>query len=539
MVGRFSSGRASVRLVGRDDVSAPLDAALIGWSTEGDPTTLPLADLGRAHGLWAVLRTASGGRSLEAAVDHLADVPLYWTSRDGTTVVASQLPLLLTELGAPVAPHLPRVLEWIAWSFADPLETLFEGVRIIPPGHALVVDAGGPRLERYWRPVARLDNRTSADEWMERLRGALTNALHRHLPAEPYALLLSGGLDSSVLAGWTTGDASLPRPAVAASLRYPGLPSDESSFQDAVLRSTGLDSLVIPPQAFDPEAYVDRIRAGATPVHAASPETDALYRTLGEHGIQIAVDGVGGDELFTPGRWAVEELVLQRRWSTLARWWRTQGWGGVRRGLRERITQLDPPGTRRWRSGHRLPRFVPPDAARRYLGTRLVPRRSLPGRHATGRERADYFTSAMIMVGRSIDADQARFSDVEFRMPLLDVELIELALAIPDSLRHAGDDSRWLERQAFASRLPPELIARRDKVHFDYRYAQHLQHPWVRNQLESSRLAAAGLLDRDAVLAVYDELAEVVASDITRMPATTGPLWRIVGLETWWREFVE
>ena len=539
MIGRFSAGRSSVRLIGRDDVSAPLDAALIGWATEGDPTTLPLSDLGRPRGVWAVVRTASDGQRLEAAVDQLADVPLYWASHHGATIVASHLPLLLSDLGAPVAPHLPRVLEWIAWSFADPVETLFEGIRIIPPGHSLVVDEAGPRLTRHRQPTARLQNRPSADEWMDRLRSGLTAALRRHLPREPYALLLSGGLDSSVLAGWTTGDASLPRPAIAASMRYPGLPSDESGYQDAVLGLTGLDSLLVSPQPFDVEAYVDRIRVGATPVRVGAPETDALYRTLHERGIQIAVDGAGGDELFTPIRWGVEELILQRRWSALRRWWRTQGWAGVRRGVRERITRLDPPGPRRWRAGHRLPRFVPPATARRYLGTRLVPRRSLPGRHATGRRRAEYFTSAMMMVGRSIDADQARFSDMEFRMPLLDVDLIELALSIPDSLRHTGDDSRWLERQAFASQLPAELVARRDKVHFDYRYAQHLQHPWVREQLETSRLAAAGLLDRDAVLAVYDELASVVASDITRLPATTGALWCIVGLETWWREFVE
>lgn len=538
VVGRFEGGRASVRLVAAGDPPVSTDRALIGWATDGDPATLPIASLEGAKGQWAAVRTAGDGR-LEAAVDHLGDVPLYWASRSGTTVVSSHLPLLLTELGLRAQPHLPRVLEWIAWSFTDPLETLFDGVRIVPPGHALVVDEDGPRLQRYWKLEAHLDNRTSADEWMTRLRRGLNSSLRRHVPDEPYALLLSGGLDSSLLAGWITADDSLPRPAVAASLRYPGLPSDESAYQDAVLRFTGLQSLVIEPQPFDPDSYVDRIRGAATPVHVAAPETDALYRTLGHEGIHIALDGAGGDELFTPIRWGVEELLLQRRWGTLARWWRTQGWQGIRSGLRERAALLDPPGTRRWRARRRLPTYVPPAAARRYLGTRLVPERSLPGIHATGSTRAGYFTSAMLMVGRSIDNDQSRLSDVEFRTPLLDVDLVQLALAIPDSLRHANDDPRWLERQAFADRLPPELISRRDKVHFDYRYAQHLQHPWVRGQLETSRLAAAGLLDRDAVLAAYDELAAFVASDVTRIPTSTGRLWRIVALETWWREFVE
>ncbi|MDA0352927.1 MAG: asparagine synthase-related protein [Chloroflexi bacterium] len=536
ILGRFAAGRASVRLVGGSGAT-DLDSAMLGWASAGDPRALTPSALREATGAWAVVRRSTDGSRLEAAVDQLGDVPLYWARQANETIVASDLRLLLAELGTPAAPHLPRVLEWIAWSFSDPLETLFEGVRTVPAGHRLVVDAGGAQLRRYWQPVAQLDNRADAETWLGRLRPELSGALRRHLPAEPYALLLSGGLDSSTLAGWITADETLPQPAVAASLRYPRLPSDETAYQEAVLRFTGLKPLVVEPQPFDVDAYVARITSAAMPVHVAAPETDELYRALGREGIHIAIDGVGGDELFAPIRWGIEELVLQRRWRTIGRWWGLQGGRGIRRELRGRLSDLDPVGTRGIRARRRVPAYVPA-AARRLLGTRLVPPRSLPGIHATGRERAEYFTSAKLAVGRSIDASRSRVSDVEFRMPFFDVGLIELALGIPDSMRHRGDDARWLQREAFGSRLPSELLARRGKVHFDYRYAQHLQHPWVREQLETSHLAAAGLLDRDAVLADYDRLAEAVRTDIAHLPYLASPLWRVVGLETWWRAYV-
>jgi asparagine synthase (glutamine-hydrolysing) len=542
ILGRFAGGRASVAVVhadGRRDVATE---ALRGWVSAGDPAGRSLSSMGEARGQWALVRAAAEGGRLEAVVDQMGDEPLYWAERGGTTVVASQLPLLLAELeglGGRPGPFLPRVLEWIEWGFTDPTETLFEGVRSVPAGQALVVDASGARLRRYWQPVARLDNGATVEEWCERLREGLTGALRRQLPEDGYALLLSGGLDSSTVAGWIARDPTLPQPAVAASLRYPGLPSDESDYQDAVLRLTGFESLVVEPQPFDAETFVARVRAGASPVALAAPETDALYGLLSARGIDTAVSGVGGDELFAPIRWGLEELVLQRRWGTIGRWWRTQGWAGMRRELRRRVPYLGVPGTRGLRARRRKPEWATEAAARRYLGTRLVPRRSLPGRHATGRERAEFLESAMILNGRASDANRSRFSGVELRAPLFDVELVVLALRIPDSLRHAEGDSRWLQRTAFGSQLPREVRERRGKVHFDYRYAQHLQDPWVRDQLEGSRLVAAGLLDGAEVMAAYEELATAVETNIEAIPYLAGPLWRIVGLETWWREFAE
>jgi hypothetical protein len=61
----------------------------------------------------------------------------------------------------------------------------------------------------------------------------------------------------------------------------------------------------------------------------------------------------------------------------------------------------------------------------------------------------------------------------------------------------------------------------------------------VRAQLEGSRLVAAGLLDGAEVMTAYEELATAVETSIEAIPYLAGPLWRIVGLETWWREFAE
>jgi asparagine synthetase B (glutamine-hydrolysing) len=131
-----------------------------------------------------------------------------------------------------------------------------------------------------------------------------------------------------------------------------------------------------------------------------------------------------------------------------------------------------------------------------------------------------------------------RQSGVEIRAPFLDLDLVELALTMPDWVRSADGDRRWAQRQAFASYLSPAVRARRGKVHFDYRLAQHLAHPWVRDLLERSQLAEDGLLERGPVLAMYDDLQAAVARDITTIPSLAARLWAIVGVETWWRYVV-
>jgi asparagine synthase (glutamine-hydrolysing) len=144
---------------------------------------------------------------LVLARDRLGVKPLYLAEVDGALRFASTLPALLagggidTELD-PVALH--HYLSWHA--VVPPPRTVLKGVQKLPPATVMTVERDGTReRERYWR--AEFGRRPEHDEWGERewaaaVLEALRTAVERRMVADvPVGVLLSGGLDSSLIVG--------------------------------------------------------------------------------------------------------------------------------------------------------------------------------------------------------------------------------------------------------------------------------------------------------------------------------------------------
>ena len=83
--------------------------------------------------------------------------------------------------------------------------TILQGLKKLPPAHTLSIGANGTfEIERYWRIHAdQIDKSKSESEWQHEIQSALSLAIERRLRIAdvPVGVLLSGGLDSSLLVG--------------------------------------------------------------------------------------------------------------------------------------------------------------------------------------------------------------------------------------------------------------------------------------------------------------------------------------------------
>jgi asparagine synthetase B (glutamine-hydrolysing) len=144
-------------------------------------------------------------RSVTVFNDRLAYRPLYYASRGGVTAFALERKAVLAALDH--AADIDPLAALELFTFGHHLEdrTLFQGVRAMPQGSVLRIDADGVSVRQYWRPAysqAREDRRMrlhdAADEFGRRLVAA-TRARARN--GERKAIFLSGGLDSRAAAG--------------------------------------------------------------------------------------------------------------------------------------------------------------------------------------------------------------------------------------------------------------------------------------------------------------------------------------------------
>ncbi|KAJ9119275.1 hypothetical protein QFC24_005746 [Naganishia onofrii] len=159
------------------------------------------------RGEFSILVYDSVNSKVIAARDRYGIKPLYWTTTpSGRILIAAEIKGFLG-----IAGWKP---EWDVKSLVDcgwlyDTRTVFKGVRKVRPGHALVFNSDGSYESKpYWAP-SYPDKHVRDDRTMEEMvagfKERLIDAVKCRLRADvPIGIYLSGGIDSSAIAGIAT-----------------------------------------------------------------------------------------------------------------------------------------------------------------------------------------------------------------------------------------------------------------------------------------------------------------------------------------------
>ncbi len=144
------------------------------------------------------------GASLFLARDRLGIKPLYHTLNGSRMRFASTPQALLAGGGVDVSLDAVALHQHFTLHGVVPApRTILQGIRKLPPAHTLRISAAGELSQRcYWQlDATRPGQEISEQEWLAATRFVLRRAVERHrLAADvPVGVLLSGGLDSSLL----------------------------------------------------------------------------------------------------------------------------------------------------------------------------------------------------------------------------------------------------------------------------------------------------------------------------------------------------
>lgn len=382
----------------------------------------------------------------------------------------------LTGYGAAPLVVRPEMLSIETPTGAD---TPFQGIQLLPPAGLLAFDvATGSLVQRTWWTLEGLepwqgDYRTA----LARLSTLLADRIPMRAPNfGDFALLLSGGLDSSVLA-------YLMRPQLCITVRYPGQDRlDESATAAVVARDIGAELVVVEPTAADFARTLPEImHALDYPMGNASTFSEHMaYRAIAERGIRVAVGGLGPDEflmgyvrhalvLFGPEAVLGAGLDAYRPLAS-----KLLGDAGGALEPAEAIVKLilrgqDPDG--------RL-REVVADALRR-----------ADGDLARGLTLADLATAWRPLVMTS-DKLASAFA-LERRSPFLARDLVEFAYRLPveHKIADPAAGKRILRDAAKALGLPREVWGSRDKLGFASPVPSWLSgplEPWATAQISTA-----------------------------------------------------
>jgi len=477
--------------------------------------------------------------------DELGVRPVFFAEVGGRLFFAAELRDLLELLPSTPGPDRNGVAHWIALSTRPGTGTLYEGVERLAPGERLRFGADGVKRERHWEPRFQEPLELSPGEWAERVREGLRAAVERRLdPEAGTGVLLSGGLDSASIAAVGAGSLS------ACSGTFPEqAQADESELIAGLRDALGLRGLVaeVRPGGLLASVFDYTATWRAPLLGWGDFWTLPLMRAAAERGIGTMLGGDGGDEVFAPRAYILADALRRgrpRRVLELARRLPGSGPHVGRRREAAMIAELAlagamPPRPAGWTlpwaddgapgyltpaARRRLRRSDDPDAWKRLDGPRwwaFAAHGIFYGIEATGVFEHQRRRAAM--------------AGLEARHPMLDLDLVELALRQPPEQTLDPRFSRPVLREAMAGLLPDSVRLRPQKALFESLIAAAMRGPdgvAIREILTAPDAEIGAYVDRERMTAsLFGTAAVQKEGDFRWM----WQVWRLLTAEVWLR----
>jgi asparagine synthase (glutamine-hydrolysing) len=156
----------------------------------------------RLRGMFGAAVWDSTRRRAVVARDRVGIKPIYWAEVDDLVIFASELKSLLASGLVEPEIDFEAIDVYLTFGFVPAPRTPLEGVRKLRPGHRLIVEPRGVRVEQYWaypRPAPERPPR-DPDEYARLLLATLEESVRLRLMSDvPLGAMLSGGLDSSLI----------------------------------------------------------------------------------------------------------------------------------------------------------------------------------------------------------------------------------------------------------------------------------------------------------------------------------------------------
>jgi asparagine synthase (glutamine-hydrolysing) len=518
--------------------------------------------LTKSNGMFAFAAWDRHTHTLTLARDRLGEKPLYWASRGGRLLFASELKAFraLDDFCPEIDPE--AISSLLRWSFIAHPATIYRNVYQLAPGHLIEASVAGGSLlaaERVWWSLDQtvadgLGNRkpTTLAAAAEELRPLLADAVGSRLESDvPLGSFLSGGIDSTIVAAFAQ-QALGATPLRTFTVKMPELGLDESVHAAAVARHLGTCHTTV-------ELSMDTV-LGAVPKLAAvwdEPFADPsmlpslLLCQAARRDLSVCLAGDGGDEVFAGyNRHALGSAL-----------WRRVGWipHPIRDGLGRAL--LKPSPAQADRLGLGVSRLLPPRLRLPNVGDKLQkaagviradrlglwsslaqvwPDADLPGvcgavpsafvRGLDPIEEMMMTDTAVVLPDQMlVKVDRASMAaSLEVRSPLLDHRLLEWAWRQPLDVRTKGGVGKLVLREVLDG-LVPSAIVDRPKMGFDPPLATWLRGPlrnWAGDLVSNSRVVSNGWLNGSALERTWSEHQSSTRNHEYR-------LWAVLMLESW------
>ena len=501
---RSTDGRLAIAYNGEvynhRELRAELEAQGVSFRTDTDTEVVLEAwrAWGRAaparfEGMFAFAIHDEETGELHGARDRMGQKPFLYAHDGERFAFASFLPCFEEVPGLELEPDPRSVFDVLELGYVLSPRTAWKQVAQLPPAHGFTLKDGELETWPYWSLAEAFregheTGRIGVAGTMERLDDRLRHAVRARLVADvPVGVLLSGGLDSSIVAAIAV-QAKGRGGIQSFSVGFEESGYDEREHAETVARTLGTDHHAEVLRLDDPDEVQRAHALVGEPLADTSVLPMTLVSRIARKRVTVALSGDGADELFagyeTFRADALRALLHRGAWRTL-------------RPLLRLGSKLLPVDKGKVSLGYKARRFVSGldlDEVRAHYHWRALMDHAealgclLPGAREAldGYSPADRFAAldeelpGLDLVNRCsyvdlrtyllddilVKVDRAAMGcSLEARSPYLDHRVVELAASLPGNLKLRGRTTKLVLRWNHAHELPRETL-RRPKAGF-------------------------------------------------------------------------
>lgn len=471
----------------------------------------------RLIGMFAFCIWDEQKQQLFIARDRLGIKPLYFSQTNDAFLFASNTQALLAAGNIDTTIDVQGLQHQFTLHAVIPApRTILTGIRKLPPGHYMRVDSSGAGVPvAYWQLAAKRTHYRDEQEWVEEITQALQLAVDRRLEIAdvPVGVLLSGGLDSSLLVGLLAQKHGKVNTYSVGFEDQPEERGHEFEYSDAVANAFDTDHCRFHiPNEQVLERLPEAIRHMPEPMVAQDAVAFYLLAEQVSKDIKVVQSGQGADEVFGGYFWYPK--MHAARGDTLQRFASHY----FDRDFVEYMCTV-------------TAEYVDKDFTSELVSNAL----NTPCAE-TFIDAVFHFDVTTLIVDdpvKRVDSMTMAWG-LEARVPFLDHELVELAMQMPPELRLAEGGKTILKR--IARGLLPDIVIDRPKGYFPMpalKYVRGAFFEMVRDCLNSNACKNRGLFARQYV----DQLLNEPDQHLTRLQGSK--LWHLALLEMWLQTHID
>ncbi|MBD5641811.1 MAG: asparagine synthase (glutamine-hydrolyzing) [Desulfovibrio sp.] len=519
--------------------------------------------LERLEGMFAFALWDCEKRRLFCARDHFGKKPFYYSLQNGIFAFASELTGLeqletackFADWSFSVSPQ--ALMRYLAYEYVPAPQAIYSEAKVLEPAHYLLLENGSLQTRRYWDlPAPASSCRESERELCGQLHALLDRAVQARMVSDvPLGVFLSGGIDSTIVAGLMAAHSS--QPVRTFSIGFTEASYDESRYARIAAEAYHTDHherILSAAECADELPGI--VRRMDTPMADASCAPTWLLSGLARENVTVALGGDGADEL-----WAGYEHYIGFR---IALWYNALP--AFLRSLAGRLATLLPESAgyinprlaaRTFLAGAAAPDWlrvqtmltaISPEMQRQILAPGWPGPGGVPGpeqlfaptrkqfEHWQPMQAASPLARAFHVYCRQFLLDDilvkvdrcSMLHSLEVRAPFLDRHVAEFAARLPLDYKLRGFRRKYLLKKAFAKLLPAAIL-KRNKRGFQIPVAA-----WLRGRLKPLLLefGSRDFLEKQGIFD-YQGVRKIMAAHFSEKADMRKPLWTFLVLQLW------